>query len=240
MRASALAACLVLAAPAVALDCAPYRVGETVVSEIPVSTFHHRGEIAPPRHMEVRWPREARVLGPSVVDGRAVETDGDQGFVISIDTGAPFTGSGLDPDELKIGTRGVDYYPVYSKLGFYGGAPSQKRALLQRPDGTTYHSSEGYERTGQTLPGGWIGVRYPDAQLGADRNDLFARWNDTGEIDAVLRCKTERNYPNPSCDIEVKEEPLLVTGNFDRDRLPDLPLIERRLREFALCMTALQ
>ena len=235
MRASVMAACLVLAAPAAAFDCAPYRVGETVVSEIPVSTFHHRGEIAPPRHMEVRWPREARVLGPSVIDGRAVETDDDQGFVISIDTGAPFTGSGLDPDELKIRTRAVDHYPVYSRLARLGGM-SIGRELLRRPDGTTYHSSEGYERTGQTLPGGWIGVRYLNAQLGAGRDDLFARWNDTGEIDAVLRCKTERNYPNPSCDIEVKEEPLLVTGNFDRDRLPDLPLIDRRLREFALCM----
>ena len=236
MRASALAACLMLAAPAAAVDCGPYRVGETVVSEIPVSTFHHRGEIALPRHMEVRWPREARVLGPSVVDGRAVETDDDQGFVISIDTGAPFTGSGLDPDELKIRTRAVDHYPVYSRLGQYGGLSLSQAPLLQRPDGTTYHSSEGYERTGQTLPGGWIGVRYPDPPPGGYRADLFARWNDDGEIDAVLNCGTERDYPNPSCDLEIKEEPISVRGNFDRDRLPDLPLIERRLREFALCM----
>ena len=226
-----------LATPAAALDCAPYRVGETVVSEIPVSTFHHRGEIAPPRHMEVRWPREARVLGPSVVDGRAVETDDDQGFVISIDTGAPFTGDGLDLDDLHIGTGAVDHYPVYSRLGHLGGQ-SIGRDLLRRPDGTTYHSSEGYERTGQSLPGGWTGVRYRDGHFLARRDDLFARWNDVGEIDAVLRCKTERDYPNPSCDLVVKEEPIIVRGNFDRDRLPDLPLIERRLREFALCMMA--
>ena len=223
-----------LAAPAAALDCAPYRVGETVVSEIPVSTFYHRGEIAPPRHMKVRWPRDARVLVPSVVDGRAVETNDDQGFVISIDTDAPFEGGGLDPDKLKIRTRAVDHNPVYSRLGRLGGM-SIGRDLLRRPDGTTYHSSEGYERTGQTLPGGRVGVRYPDSQLGAGRDDHFARWNDDGEIDAELRCKTERDYPNPSCDLEIKEEPISVRGNFDRDRLPDLPLIERRLREFALC-----
>ncbi len=118
-----------------------------------MSAFHHRGAIADARWIELRWPRAARVPGPAVEDGRAVEPDRDMGFRLDIDSGRPLDlKSGLRDGAMLAGITAVDQYPLHSYLGFYGGA--RDRVLLRQPDGTTYDTSEGYEFTGRDLPGG--------------------------------------------------------------------------------------
>ncbi|SFI65507.1 hypothetical protein [Celeribacter neptunius] len=222
------------------LDCSPYRVGEIVTSDLQVSTFHHHGIIAPPRWITLHWPRNGRIFGPKVVDGKATETDPDMGFQILIDTGEPKRLAPVHPDQLNVAIRAVDYYPVYSMLGLYAGMPMGKRELLTNQNGTTYYSSEGYEFTGETLLQGWRGVEYSDPR--PTTHDEFYVHTITPKalspenVDAVLACSSAEKSLNPSCKIIIKEEPLFATTGFDRDRLGDLDLIERRTRDFTKCL----
>ena len=221
------------------LDCTDYRGGpngQTAISDIWVSTFHQRGDVnAPKRRHSLRWPKMGIYFPPVLQDGE-FSVENRMLFSIDIHSGRPRYDRGLNDNTLMISVDGVDHYPIYSKMGTVGGL--RTRNLLYQEDGTTYHSSEGYEFTGRALPGGWQGLQYENSRR--PDNNVFARWNTEGEVAAVLACSKPDKAPNPQCDLRIKEEPLFAQVDFDADFLGDLALIERRAREFTRCLLQLE
>ena len=221
------------------LDCSPYRVGGTAISEMKVSQFHLRGEITEPRLLPITWPIESRIFRPTVVDGRAVEDPNENGmsFRISLRSGGPLFIADLHSVQLNISISGADKLPIHSRLGRYGGRRTSKPHFEKNADGSTFIASDGYEFSGLALDGGWKGIFYPNARPGYnDGRDVFAKWNSSNEIDAILYCNSPDRYPTPTCELAIKEEPVFAKTRFFRTELGDVQQIESRTREFTKCL----
>lgn len=220
-----------------AYACTNYRSGGVSEARLQVSTFHRKGEIAPHTWIDINVPVVGRLFPPAFQGDEPVPVETHILFHLSTDTGEPVGVSPYHPEIIKILIKGVEHYPVYSYLGFYGGLNFRQSPIMKKSDGTTYRSSEGYEFTGSTLDSGWKEVIYP---MAPDRvrqeTALFAIWDKKNEIRAVLACDKRESSVIKICQLTIKEEPIVATTNFVFERISDIDLIETRTREFLQCM----
>lgn len=220
------------------VDCTRFRVGGAITSEMPVSTFHHRGVIAEPRYMPVTWPDLSRRLGgPTMKDGRAIETDSGMLFEVDLHTGEALYLHREDGEQLSINITAVDYLPIASFLDVITGRGVAKSELVFRPDGTTYWDWSGYIETGEVLNGDWIGVTYPSVSdyRRADEG-AYIKVDQNGEIARLLNCGRPSAYPTPYCQLQMKAEPLRVSVRFPRALFDQIDEIDMMAADFAECM----
>ncbi|WP_308914833.1 hypothetical protein [Jannaschia sp. LMIT008] len=236
--ASALAVLLsvtVLAQPAAALDCVPYRHGPLIERDLMVSQYRARG-IEEDRPEPIRYDPTYEAQGAAAFGGTSAGPTVAEVFELSLATGLPFRGSSLDEDELRIMVTGVDLYPLAARLPRSAGKPPADRRLATDVHGVEYWVWEDYRLTGRDLPGGFLGVTYPGADRAADAPEAWARFDMTGDVSEIVWCKTVADVPNPQCELHVKIEPVFAETNFDRDILGQLPLIVTRARDFTTCL----
>lgn len=220
------------------VDCTRFRVGGAITSEMPVSTFHHRGVIAEPRYMPVTWPDLSRRLGgPTMKDGRAIEADSGMLFEVDLHTGEALYLHREDGEQLSINITAVDYLPIASALNRLTWRSSSEVELRNRPDGTSYWSWDGYIETGEVLYQEWIEVTYPSSPDWARAQaGVYIKADQSGTVARILNCGRHAEYVNPFCDLYFKAEPLEVSVRFPRALLDQIDEIDMMSAEFAECM----
>ncbi|MEM8977878.1 MAG: hypothetical protein AAGD04_00180 [Pseudomonadota bacterium] len=208
------------------------------MSEMKVSTFHHRGEIAEPRWMPIRWPIKSRIFAPKVTNGRAVEDPIEtwMTFYVALPDGRPFRTTEIHPDRVNVTISAVDFYPLHSKLpslaGVFDNLPLQRTA-----QGTTFRDSNGFKFNDLTIGEDWRGVYYDlSSEIHRAEWDIFARWNENDEIDGILKCGSVDVFAFPSCTLHKKHEPIFLEARFDRDVLNRLNEVELILDTAARCL----
>lgn len=227
---------LTLATPAAATDCATFFGPEVITGRMEVGTFHHTGEIAPPRLIPFRWPRAGGLFTPAIEGNEAQAPERDRLLRLELDTGRFDRKLPRDATTLDIVLSATDYLPIGSLMAVMGQRNSKPDDLRRRPDGTTYVSWDGYVPTGETLPGGWRGIAYPDVFIPPnDQFDLYIRENEAGDITGALHCTGYHSASDPPCKILLKREPVFAQGYFLRSNLPRLDLILDHMTDTLAC-----
>ncbi|MGR3608642.1 MAG: hypothetical protein ACU0BN_07255 [Sulfitobacter sp.] len=231
-----------LASQAFAADAAVCDLPEGLSSSIEtgtfiVGTYHKTGIPGSERVIQVHWPKSYKLPVSGTPTGRTDGAEAQMSFAIPRTVLNQQRSGSLSAKEkvevpefsLLVG-NGAEAYPLYSSLGLIGAMPRHgSRELLTSPQGTTYHSSEGFKTFPEEDHGDWVRYAYPGRNRVSNDSDTFFRGSPSvGSVHAIMRCNRWPEGPTrySQCQVFKKIEPVFYSYTIDGRSMAAFPAVE--------------